>query len=329
MSNLITIKVTPGGEPDTIQKAIEALPADSSVPARILLSAGTWCEKIELLRPNTIIEGAGADKTEIVWDDGAYAVLPDGSRRRTFRTATLRCAADHITLRRLTVTNSAAPREKVGQTIALYVNGDGFLAESCRFISNQDTVFLAPLPKAVIEPGGFTGPDENTPRRPQRHTFRKCTIEGDVDFIFGGAAAWFESCELISKDEREDKSKPYAGYVCAPSTPQNQTYGFVFKSCRFLNANCPQGSVYVGRPWRSDARITLLSCGLDDHIAEGWFDDWQKPESHERTRFCEYGCWGPGHLRRKVPYMQTLTPDEAAAITYDAFLAAPLDGIPT
>ena len=329
MSNLVTIRVTPGGEPDTIAKAIAALPEDPSIPARILLSAGTWCEKIELLRPNTIIEGAGADKTEIVWDDGAYETLPDGQARRTFRTATLRIAGDHVTLRRLSVTNAAAPREKVGQAIALYVNGDEFLAENCHFSGSQDTLFLAPLPKAVVEPGGFTGPDENTPRRPQRHLFRKCIIEGDIDFIFGGAAAWFEECELVSRDGREDRSSPFVGYVCAPCTPQGQEYGFVFNRCRFLNDQCPDSSVYIGRPWRSDARITLLSCGLDSHIAEGWFDDWNKPESHERSFFSEYGCWGPGHLKGKASYMHTLTPEDAAKVTYEAFRTSPLNGIPT
>jgi len=329
MSNLFTIRVSPGGEPDTISKAIAALPTDPAIPARILLSAGTWCEKVELTRPNTIIEGSGEDNTEIIWDDFAYDDMPEGGKRRTFRTATMRLAADHITLRRLTVTNSAAPRERVGQAIALYVNGDEFLAEQCRFKGNQDTLFLAPLPLAVVEPGGFTGPDEHTPRRPQRHTFRKCSIEGDVDFIFGGAAAWFESCELISQDGREDRSIPFEGYVCAPCTPQGQEFGFVFKSCRFLNDHCPDKSVYIGRPWRSDARITLLSCGLDNHIAEGWFHDWNKPESHERTRFAEYGCWGPGHLRQKVPYMHTLSAEEAEQITYKTFLASPLNGTPT
>lgn len=329
MSNLITIRVTPGGEPDTISKAIAALPSDPSIPARILLSAGTWCEKVELLRPNTIIEGAGADKTEIIWDDFAQDDMPDGSKRHTFRTATLRLCGDHITLRRLKVSNSAGPRERVGQAIALYVNGDEFLAENCCFSGSQDTLFLAPLPLAAVEPGGFTGPDEHTERRPQRHTFRKCTVEGDIDFIFGGAAAWFESCELVSKDGRDDRKTPYEGYVCAPCTPQGQTFGFVFKNCRFLSDRCPDGSVYIGRPWRNDARITLLSCGLDSHIAKGWFHDWNKPESHDHTRFAEYGCWGPGHLQDKVSYMHTLSAEEAAGITYDAFLASPLNGIPT
>ena len=329
MTKLFTIHVSPGGEPDTLEKALALLPKNPALPARIVLSAGSWCEKVVITRPNTILEGSGAEKTSILWDDGANDLLPNGERKRTFRTATLRVAADNVTLRRLSVINSAGPRETVAQAIALYVNGEHFLAESCTFQSNQDTVFLAPLPKAVIEPGGFTGPDENTPRRPQHHTFRKCTIEGDIDFIFGGAAAWFDACQIISVDHREDKSQGPVGDVCAPSTPQGQKYGFVFKECRFLGENIPDKSVYLARPWRLDARVTLLSCGLDAHIADGWFDDWGKPDSHTRSQFSVYGCWGPGILRPQAEYMHTLSREEAESITYEDFISSELNGIPT
>jgi hypothetical protein len=37
------------------------------------------------------------------------------------------------------------------------------------------------------EKGGFRGPKEHTECLDGKHIFRNCYIEGDIDFIFGGA----------------------------------------------------------------------------------------------------------------------------------------------
>ena len=51
------------------------------------------------------------------------------------------------------------------------------------------------------------------------------------------------------------------GYVTAPSTPQNQEFGYVFESCKFTS-NCPDSSVFPGRPWRNFAKAVFLNCEL-------------------------------------------------------------------
>ena len=313
-----TIHVTPGE--NALQSAIDRLPADGT-PAVIRLAPGVYREKVELRRPNTTIEGAGTAQTRIVWADAATALHADGQKRGTFRTYTLLVLADGCTLRGLTIENAAAPRESVGQCIALFAESDLFTCEDCTLLSAQDTLYTGPLPPREVIPGGFLGPTQLLPRRAQRHIYRRCTIKGDVDFIFGGAAAWFEDCDIVSVNAYTDGRVP-SGYAAAASTPEEQKYGYVFHRCRFLaGEGVPDQCMYLGRPWREYAKTVLLHCFIGPHIKpEGW-DDWGKPAFHEHGFYAEYGCTGPGSdLSARAAFAHVLTDAQAAEYTLESFL---------
>ncbi len=322
---MVTISVVPNTDIDTLSKAIALLPADDTLPACIHLAPGIYREKVVLSRANTILEGSGAEQTKVVFGDGAKEVLPDGMNRGTFRTATLLIDAPHVTLRNLTVENDAAPREAVGQAIALYVDADDFLSEHCALLGHQDTLFTAPLPPKEIQKNGFIGPKQFTPRTPQRHVYRDCLIAGDVDFIFGGAAAWFEQCEIRSVDGREDRSMPYESYLSAASTPEGQKYGYVFHHCRLTGEGIPEHSVYLGRPWRNYAKTVFIECEMGSHIKPEGFHDWDKPAAHETMFYGEYHSAGSGAEGTRADFAHHLTDEEAAAYTLESFLAHALD----
>ena len=319
MNDCPILRVGPGACA-TIAEAIALLPPDDGTPARISIAPGVYREKLVLARTNTTLEGAGADRTAIVWDDGAAVILEDGERRGTFRTATLRTDGERITLRGLTIENAAAPREEAAQAIALYADGDHFLCEDCVLLSHQDTLFTAPLPLKEMQKNGFIGPKQFAPRTPQRQTYRRCRIEGDVDFIFGSAAAWFEDCDIVTVDGRQDRSTPLSAYVTAPSTPEGQEFGYVFDRCRFIAGDCPDGGVYLGRPWREHAKTVLLDCELGAHIHPDGFHDWNKPHAHATVFLAEYRSAGPGAGHARAPFVRTLTDEEAQAVTYERFL---------
>ncbi len=308
-----TLRVTPGE--GALAAAFAALPETG--PARILLAPGVYREKAVLARPDTILEGSGAAETRLVWSDGARTILPDGMKRGTFRTATLRIDAPRVTLRGLTVENDAGPRETAGQAIALYADGDFFRCEDCVLLSHQDTLFTAPLPPKEVEPNGFIGPKQFAPRTPQRHLYQRCRIEGDVDFIFGGAAAWFEDCDIVAADGRADRSSPCLSYATAASTPEGQRFGYVFSHCRFRVAG-GEGAYYFGRPWREHARTVLLRCELDGRFHPAGWQDWDKPAFHTLGLYAEYGSTGPGASGERAPFVRRLSDEEAAAYTLDA-----------
>lgn len=317
---MLTYAVLPG--PSAISRALAALPPYDGAPLCLELAPGEYREKVLLDRPRLVLRGAGTDKTVIRWQDGAKESLEDGQPRGTFRTATVRVDAPHVTLQGLSIVNDCAPREKAGQAIALYADGDFFLCEGCRLRSFQDTLFTAPLPPKELQKNGFIGPKQFAPRLPQRHTYRRCRIEGDVDFIFGSAAAWFEACDIVSVDGRADRIAHAEGYATAASTPEGQRFGYVFSHCRFLGEGVAEGSVYLGRPWRDYAKTVLLHCELGPHIhPEGWHD-WDKPAFHSAGLYAEYGCTGPGAAGERAPFARRLTENEAVAYTYEAFLAS-------
>ncbi len=216
----------------------------------------------------------------------ARELMEDGSKRGTFRSYSVLVDGDNICFRGCVFENTAGPGRMVGQAIALYLDGDGIVLEDCVLRGNQDTLFLAPLPKKEIIPGGFIGPKQFTERKRRVFYFKNCRIEGGVDFIFGGGTAYFDNCEFVSVEE---------GYVFAPSTPSDVEVGFVCKDCRFTaNEGVSDGSCFIARPWRNHGYVSLESCYLGKHINTLGFDDWGKVEAHETVRFFERGSFGPG-----------------------------------
>lgn len=216
----------------------------------------------------------------------AYEIHPDGRPYHTFRTATVLADGTDLTFKGCSFANTAGPGREAGQAIALYLDGDGICLEDCLITGHQDTLFLAPLPPKEIQKDGFLGPKQFTPRTDRTFTFKNCRIEGGVDFVFGGATAFFEDCVFVSNEP---------GYVFAPSTPEHVKTGFVARHCRFERTEgVEDGSCYLARPWRSFARVRLEDCFLDAHIHPEGFHDWNKTEARKTVVFEEYGSRGPG-----------------------------------
>ena len=290
----------------------------SGQPVTIRVMPGVYEEKLVLEQPFVTLEGMGSspEETVIRWTDGAYEILADGKTRGTFRTATFRTDTHDFTARNLTFENACGPGKKAGQGLALYADGDRQFFDRCRLIGWQDTPFTAPLPEKEYSPGGFRGPKEFAPRINGRQYYRGCFIQGEVDFIFGSATAYFEDCEFYSRDIGQEIN----GFVAAASTPEGQKYGYVMDHCRFTG-NCPPHSVYLGRPWRPYARTVLLHCEIGPHITEQGWDDWMPGVGHDHLYYAEYACTGPGAAPEHRPaWACRLTDEEAAEYTKDRVL---------
>lgn len=185
--------------------------------------------------------------------------MPEGDKRGTFRTASVRIDTHDFTAKHLTFQNDSGFGHTVGQALAVYVDGDRNAFYDCRFLGSQDTVFDAPLPLKEAQPGGFKGPGEFKPRTIGRHYYENCFIQGDVDFIFGSGIAWFEHCTIYSKlpGDRIPPESPedevIYGYVTAASTPMEEPYGYVFHECS-LESDCPPHSIYLDVPGENGRR---------------------------------------------------------------------------
>lgn len=307
------------GDFSTIQEAIYSIPSNNTTPVTILIKPGKYQEKLIINRPYLTLIGEDATTTILTFQDHAKMLMPDGSKCGTFRSYTCFIDTHDITLHNLTFENPSGSGRIAGQALALYVDGDRIFFKDCHFLGHQDTLFTAPLPPFEIEKNGFAGPKENAERINGRHYYKNCTIYGDVDFIFGSATAYFEHCKIYSLADL-DKSGNNRGYITAASTPEGQTYGYVFYQCHFTS-NCPPHSVYLGRPWRNYAKTVLLECILEEHIKEEGWHDWDKEEAHSQTFYAEYHSSGPGAApEKRVSWSHQLTEEQASLYTKENVL---------
>lgn len=281
------------GNYTSVQDAISAAPMRTDPAASrwtILVKPGTYHERVYVQRERGHVHvlGEDAEKTVIAFNLNANLPGPDGKPIGTFRTPTVQIDGDGMIWENVTLANTAGP---VGQALALRADGDRLVFRHCRFLGWQDTI--------LVNRG--------------RQYFVDCYIEGHVDFIFGGATAYFERCQIHCLRD---------GYITAASTPKDQAYGFVFADSRITGA--PEVKTYLGRPWRDFARTIFLRTEMSEVVRpEGWHN-WGKPSAEQTAFYAEFGSTGPGaDLAQRVAWEKTLTASETAQLTADRVLSGP------
>jgi len=186
--------------------------------------------------------------------------------------------------------------------VALKITGDRGVFRHVRFLGYQDTLY-ANSKRCESDKG---------PCEPARQYFADCYIEGNVDFIFGDALAYFENCEIHS-----------LAHSLVYLTAQSRHYaeersGYVFDHCR-ITADAGAKRVYLGRPWRAYGTVVFLNTSMPvEIVAEGWHE-WEhdgKP-SLPTAFYAEYRSTGPG----ANPARRQLTTTEAAQFEWKTFLA--------
>lgn len=260
----------------SVQGAIDDVtlnvPDDEEIVLHI--APGFYKERVEIKRNNITILGDTENPSDIFisMDYCAVQILEDtGEKRGTFRSYTFLIMADNVTVKDITIENSAGDSSIYEQAVAVYADGDNLTFENVRMLGHQDTLFTAPLPPKAVQPNGLRGPGEFKERRLGKQSYVNCYICGDIDFIFGGAMAIFENCVIESLAQTIDN----VGYCTAASTPEGAEYGYIFKKCRFIaDSKVPEGSVYLGRPWREYAQSEFIDCEFGKHINKAYFDEW-------------------------------------------------------
>ena len=305
---MITVAKDNSGDFNSIQQAVDSIPAGT--PETIYIKKGIYKERVEVRKNNISFVGESTDDTIITESYYARMIMPDGSKRGTFRSYTFLVYADNFTASNLTFENAAGFGDEFGQAIAVYAEGDNITFRNCKILGHQDTLFTGPLPMKEKQPGGFTGPTIDGIRRVVHQLYEDCYIAGEIDFIFGSATAYFKNCTLFALNRNQEIN----AYYTAPSTYEGQAFGYVFDNCTFTG-NCPPKSVALSRPWRIHAKVVLLNCEYSDQIIDEGFTDWNKPESHETVYYAEYNGHGDGYKpEKRAAYVHQL--DEAQAARY-------------
>lgn len=287
-ANYFIVALDGSGDFTKIQDAINACPSFPYEKVTVFLKNGVYNEKVRIPEWNTHLNLVGESKenTIITFDDN-FSKINTG-RNSTFYTYTLLVEGDDFSASNLTIKNSSGDN---GQAIALSLVANRAQISNCMILGNQDTLYLS--------------------GKEAKQYFKNCYIEGTTDFIFGSATALFENCEIHSIKN---------SYITAASTPQDTTFGFVFKNCK-LTAEPAATAVYLGRPWRIYAKTVYIDCDMGKHIRpEGW-ENWSKPEAEKNSFYAEYNCKGAGFQpAKRVSWSHQLQKKEAQKYTIENIL---------
>jgi pectinesterase len=225
----------------TVQAAVNAAASGDT----IAIANGTYTEQVTISSGKNSLKIVGASQTGVIIQAGLNqkAMVVNGSDT-TFSYLTIRNTAG------LTAGNTSPAVMVYGSRTEFY---------RCYVNGSQDTIYL----------GG--GPNY----------FALSEVRGSVDFIYGGSASFFTSCNIR-------QVRPTGGPATAPNTAQTQKYGFVFSSCTINSASgVAAGSSTLMRPWGPYGESVFINCTMDASISAAGWSAWGGREA--TCRAYEYG----------------------------------------
>jgi pectinesterase len=261
------------GDFKTIQEAVNAVRDLSQVQVKIFIKKGVYHEKLVIPSWKTKISliGTSKDSTIITNSDYSGKAFPGKDfagkdKFSTYTSYTVLVQGDDFSAENLTIENAAG---RVGQAVALHVEGDRCIVKNCRLLGNQDTLYVA--------------------TESSRQYYVDCYIEGTTDFIFGEATVVFVNCIVKSLMN---------SYITAAATTPRQKFAFVFFNCKLI-ADTAAKKVYLGRPWRPYSKTVFINTTMGAHILpEGW-DNWRNAENEKTVLYAEYKSSGAGASDKK------------------------------
>jgi pectin methylesterase-like acyl-CoA thioesterase len=282
ITQTITVAKDGSGQFTTVGAAINSIASGSSAHIRIDIKAGTYTEKLTIAsRTNLCLVGAGATTTILSYGDSSATV---GS---TSGSASVLISANDFSAANLTIQNSYGTGS---QAVALRTTGQRQQFLNCRFVGYQDTLYT------------HSG----------SQYFRNCYVQGNTDYVFGGATAVLENCEVRNVEG--------GSATTAPNTDIGSAYGIVYLGGKFTAvSSIKASSVALGRPWGADGAATYIRADLGAHIASAGFVP-MSDNQPQNARFHEYQSTGSGaNPSARASYQ--LSASQAASYTVATVLA--------
>jgi pectinesterase len=289
----------------TIQEAVNSFRDHMQVRVTLYVKNGVYAEKLVIpsWKPNIHVIGESKEGVIITGDDYSGKDYPGGKdwtgkdKYSTYNSYTVLVDAPDIILENLTIRNTAG---RVGQAVALHVEGDRFVCKNCVLLGNQDTLYAA--------------------AEGSRQYYENCYIEGTTDFIFGKSISVFQSCTIKNLSD---------SFITAAATPTYQSYGFVFFDCKLIADPVAQ-KVYLGRPWRPYAKTVFIRTDMGSHILPVGWDNWGNKANEQTVLYAEYGSTGPGgDSSKRVVWSKKLTAKEIRQYTVAGIFSEKSPWIPT
>ncbi|KAI6695834.1 hypothetical protein NL676_023544 [Syzygium grande] len=274
----------------TIQSAINSVPSNNTNWVCIYIKKGIYREKVRIPKdkPYIILKGQAKRTTQVVWDDHDTVA----------HSPTFTSLADNIVAKSISFRNSYNnPMNKKNPrvpAVAARISGDKNVFHRCGFYGLQDTLW-----------------DDQG-----RHYFKRCTIQGAVDFIFGSGQSIYENCAISVLGRALGPG--VLGFITAQgrSNPHDGN-GFVFKECNVFGS----GSALLGRPWRAYARVVFYRSNFTNVVHPRGWEAGHFTGQESQLTFSEYGCYGPGsNTSRRVGWEKKLSAATVGQLTSTSFV---------
>uniref|UniRef100_A0A803N6W3 pectinesterase n=2 Tax=Chenopodium quinoa TaxID=63459 RepID=A0A803N6W3_CHEQI len=291
---------------EKLQDAVDGAPENLEGGKKyvIKIKEGVYDEivRVPFNKKNLVFLGDGMGKTVIT---GSLSTGIQGIT--TYNTATVGVLGDGFMASGLTIQNTAGP--DAHQAVAFRSDSDFSYVENCEFLGNQDTIYVHAL----------------------RQLFKSCRIEGNVDFIFGNAAAIFQDCTILV---RPRQLKPASGETNAISahgrTDPAQTTGFAFLGCqingteeymKLYHSKPSKHKNYLGRPWKMYSRTVYINSTMEALITPAGWLPWSGDFALSTLYYGEVGNTGPGaDLSNRVPWSRQIPGEHISTFSVQNFL---------
>ncbi|XP_073364143.1 probable pectinesterase 66 [Aegilops tauschii subsp. strangulata] len=277
VARTITVDQHGGGDYWTVQSAVDAVPYSNSQWVRIYVKQGSYREKVTIPSQKgfILLQGDGSFNTDINFDGHGYgtdapgiAAITGRHRRNltdispTYTSATFTVHADNFVARNIAFKNTFSGGHPA---VAVLIDGDKGAFYDCAFHGFQDTLC------------DLMG----------RNYFRRCLVEGGVDFIFGYGQSIYEDCTLMSNMPAWSQ---HPGWVTAHGRAGGRNAALVFKGGMITGS----GRQYLGRAWNEQATVVFYQVNMAGIVVPQGWDKWTPGQDVSQVTFAEVGCSGPG-----------------------------------
>ena len=264
----------------TVQGAVDQIEPHRDHEAVIFVRKGRYSELVRIGRERRHIRLLGEDRKETIIACTNNEKLNTGWIQR----AVLGVEADDFVLENITVQNTTP--YKGSQAEAVYVNAERCALKRADLLSFQDTLNLS-----------------------GRVYVTDCSIEGDVDYVWGYGTAVFERCHLHTVHD---------GYV-VQSRNSDARSGYVFLDCK-LTTDPAVKKLWLARIETARfpaTHVAFVRCAMSPQImAEGWQLTGEPVPTLRFEEFASTDLEGkPLDLTKRDAAGKQLTPDQAASLT--------------
>ncbi|EAW13704.1 putative pectin methylesterase [Aspergillus clavatus NRRL 1] len=275
---------------ETIQSALNALPASSKVTPTVFIYPGVYHEQLVLNRSGTtVFLGYStspfdyASNTVTIQYNAGVDTQADQSNTDS---ATVYATGNGFQARNINFVNDFGGKKNYA-SLGFAVRSSKYAAlYGCQVKGNQD---------ALLINGYFFASNSY--------------IEGNIDMIWGAGAGYFLKSTIASN--RDGIS------LTAHKRASNTTAaGFVFDQCTVVPAMGAgsMSSLSLGRPWNALARVAFVGSYLDSSITAAGWDTWLSSSPNtDGVVFGEYQNSGPGAWNANRASFATQLDDAAVA----------------